>query len=102
MPGDLNSQRAQLLNQAPDLGAAGADLVGDLGAADDDGGVVHQQPYNPPQTQIRPLRRKTVWRGRPRPRTLPGIPACGCFPDAGNYAGERQKEQIELTLQTEG
>ena len=58
MPGNLNSQRAQLLHQPPDLGAAGADLVGNFGAAHHDGGVFHQQPNDPPQTQIRSLRRK--------------------------------------------
>ena len=67
MPGNLNSQRAQLLHQPPDLGAAGADLVGNLGAADDDGGVVHQQPHNSSEAQIRLLRRKV--------RVVAGAPA---------------------------
>ncbi len=52
MPCNLNPQRAQLLHQAPDLRAAGADLLGDLGAAHDNGGVVHQQADNPPQAEI--------------------------------------------------
>ncbi len=69
MPGNLNSQRAQLLHQSPDFGPAGANLVGNLGAAHDDGGVLHQQPHNPPQPQIRPLRRKLVWSRATRPRT---------------------------------
>ena len=57
MSGDVNPERAQLLHQPPDLGAAGTDFVGDLGAADHDGGVVHQQTHNPSQSQIRLLRR---------------------------------------------
>ena len=64
MPGDLNSQRAQLLHQTPDFGAASANLVGNLGAAHDHGSVIHQQAHNPPQTQIRPLRRRLVWSRR--------------------------------------
>ena len=94
MSGNLNSQRAQLLYQAPHLGAAGTNLVGNLGAAHDHGGVVHQQAHNPPQTQVRPLRRGIVWPRATRPRNLAGISACGFFRNAENYAGEREKEQI--------
>ena len=70
MPGNLDSERAQLLYQAPHFGAAGANLVGNLGSAHDYGRVLHQQPHNPPQAQIRPLRRKLVGSRAARRRAL--------------------------------
>jgi len=53
MAGDVHSQRAQLLDQAPDFRAAGSDLVGDLGAADDDGCVPGEQADNASQARVR-------------------------------------------------
>ena len=94
MPRDLNSQRAQLLNQSPDLRAIGADLVGDLGAADDDGGVVHEQPDDPPQAQIRPLRRRLCGAGAPaRERCLEFRPVAA-FLMRGIMRERGQKEQM--------
>ncbi len=52
MPRDLDAKLAQLLNQSPYLGAAGADLFGDLGAADHDRGMVHQQAHDASQAGI--------------------------------------------------
>ena len=97
MPGNFDSQRAQLLYQTPHLGAARTNLVGNLGAAHDHGSVVHQQAHNPPQAQIRPLRRRIAWPRATRPRSLPEFD-CGFFRNAENYAGERQKEQIWMLL----
>ncbi len=66
MSGDLDAQFAQLLHQPPHLRPAGSDLFCNLGPADNDGGVLGQQPHNPPQSRIRPLRCVclTVGRGR--------------------------------------
>jgi hypothetical protein len=64
MPGNFNSQTAQLLYQAPHLRAARTNLVGNLGAAHDHGSVVHQQAHNPPQAQVSPLWRGSCGRGR--------------------------------------
>ena len=79
MPGNFNSQSAQLLYQAPHFGAARTNLVGDLGAAHDHGSVVHQQTHNPPQAQVRPLRRGIVWPRATRPRSLPESPSVASF-----------------------
>src|SRR5580704_2300491 len=49
---DLDAQRAQLLNESPDLRAADADLVGNLGAADHYRGVIHQQADNAAQARV--------------------------------------------------
>jgi hypothetical protein len=40
MTGDVDAQATELLDQAPNLGAAGADLVGDFGSTDDYRGVI--------------------------------------------------------------
>jgi hypothetical protein len=58
-----------LLNQSPHFRTRRADLLGKLGAADNHGGVLREQPYDSPQTRIRlGVYNLTVWRGRPRPR----------------------------------
>ena len=50
--GDVHAEAAQLLNQAPDFRAVGGDFLGDLGAADDDGGVLHEQAHDAAEAHI--------------------------------------------------
>src|SRR5271163_3852828 len=52
MPRDIHTQPAQLLNEPPDFRPARPHLLGNLGAADDDGRVAHKQANNMPQANI--------------------------------------------------
>ena len=49
---NLDAQRAQLLDETPDLGTAGTDFVSDLRSADHDGGVVHQQANDATEAHV--------------------------------------------------
>lgn len=53
MARDIDAERTKLLNQAPDLGAAGPDFGRDLGAADDNCSVVDQKLHDAAETGIR-------------------------------------------------
>jgi hypothetical protein len=53
MSGHVHAQAAQLLYQPPDLGAAGRNFLRDLGAADNDCGVLHKQAHDAAQTLVR-------------------------------------------------
>jgi hypothetical protein len=57
MPGNIHAQTPQLLNQSPHLGSAGPDFVRNLGAAGDNGSVIHQEPNNASQAHVRSLMR---------------------------------------------
>ena len=65
MTSHVNSQPPQLLDQAPNFGAAGGNVLGNLSAADDNGGVLHEGVHNPPQAKIGLLdflsTRSTFW-----------------------------------------
>jgi hypothetical protein len=76
MSGDVDAELAELLDEAPDFGASGADFGGDLGAAGDNGGVVGQQTYDAAETVVGPLGRRWLWCAS----TGPG---CAWFRDAG-------------------
>jgi hypothetical protein len=52
MTGNVDAKLAQLLNQSPYFGAAGADLSRDLGSAYDDGGMGNKQTHDAPQSGI--------------------------------------------------
>jgi hypothetical protein len=52
MPRDIHAQTAQLLNQSPHFGAVGGNLLGNLGAADDNRSALHQQTHNAAETEI--------------------------------------------------
>jgi hypothetical protein len=52
MSGDIDAERAELLNEAPDFGASGADLGGDFGSADDDSGVVDEKLDDAAETGV--------------------------------------------------
>src|SRR5208282_4856275 len=53
MSGDVHAQAAQLLNQPPDFGPAGADLFGNFRAADDDDGMAHEQAHDAAEAHVR-------------------------------------------------
>src|SRR5271169_1043199 len=53
MSGNVDAQAAQLLNQAPNFRAAGADLFGNLRAADDNDSVVHEQAHDAAEADVR-------------------------------------------------
>src|SRR5271169_195157 len=63
MPGNVNSQTAQLLNQTPDLRAAGPNLRCDLRPADNNRCVGDKQTHDTTQSGI------TLQCGRSCPRT---------------------------------
>jgi hypothetical protein len=46
MSGHVYSQAAQLLNEAPDFGAVGGNVLRDLGPAHDHRGVSHEQAHD--------------------------------------------------------
>ena len=52
MPRDLNAEGPKLLNETPDLRAARADLIGDLGTADYNRRVVGQQPNDAAKARV--------------------------------------------------
>src|SRR5512146_1381570 len=52
MSGDLNPVFAQLLHQAPNFRAAGSDLVGDLGSAHHDHGIVGKKANDVPEPRV--------------------------------------------------
>lgn len=52
MTRNLEAQLAQMLHRAPHLGASGAQLFGNAGAADDHGGVVAKQAHNTAQARV--------------------------------------------------
>src|SRR5271165_5911468 len=52
MASNLDTQAAQLLNQAPDFGTIGRDFLRDLGSAHHDGGVLHQQAHDAAETNV--------------------------------------------------
>ena len=66
MAGHVNAQAAQLLNQSPDFGTAGRNFLGDLGAADDDSGMFHQQANDVTEAEISGL--GLMRRRHPAPR----------------------------------
>jgi hypothetical protein len=51
--GDVDSKASQLLDETPDFRAVGGNLLRDLGAAYDDGGVLHEQAEDAAETEIR-------------------------------------------------
>jgi len=66
MAGNINTGSAQLLNESPDFRAAGRNLFSDLGAADHNRRILHQQTYDQPQPEICRLllrRRTRPWGG---------------------------------------
>lgn len=52
MASDIDSEAAQLLDQAPDFGAAGADFFGDFCSARDHGRVIHQEANDAAQAHV--------------------------------------------------
>ena len=62
MSGHIHTQAAQLLNQPPDFGAVRGNFLRDLGAAHDDGGVLHQQAHDAAEANVGGL-----WRARRSP-----------------------------------
>jgi hypothetical protein len=50
--GNINAKAAELLNEAPDFRAAGADLAGDFSTADNHGGVIHEKLHDAAQVDI--------------------------------------------------
>ncbi len=76
MAGDIHAQAAQLLNQAPDFGAVGRNFLGDLRAADHDGGVLHQQAHDAAQAQVGGLRLVRGGRFDPRRASLELCRSC--------------------------
>lgn len=55
MPSHIDSQTAQLLNETPNLGAARGNFLRDLGAADHDHGVLHEQAHDAAKALVRGL-----------------------------------------------
>jgi hypothetical protein len=49
---NLNSERTELLDEAPHFRAAGVEFAGDFGATDDDSGVVHQETNDAAETGV--------------------------------------------------
>src|SRR5215469_8983827 len=97
MPCDVDAQRAQLLDQAPDFRTTSPDLVGDLRAADGDGCVVHQQADNASKAGVGFLCRNCVlglasanWRRRLDAGIITSERLClaGSVVDAGTNAPE--------------
>ena len=52
MPRDIDAQATQLLNQPPYLRPTGGNFLCNLGAADDDRRMLHQQANDQPQPRI--------------------------------------------------
>jgi len=52
MAGDIDSERAELLDEAPDFRTRCADFVGDFCATDDDGGMVDEKLDNAAETGV--------------------------------------------------
>ena len=73
MSRDIDSEPAQLLNQSPHFGAARRNLLADLGPADDDRSVLHEQTYDAAKPHVRGL----MFVRRPSPR-----PNCAGLSDA--------------------
>jgi hypothetical protein len=64
MSGDIDAQAAQLLDEAPDFGAAGGNFLSDFGAADHDGRVLHEEADDATETDVGGLGRgsaRTEW-----------------------------------------
>ena len=77
MAGYIDAEAAQLLNQPPDLGTIGGNFLSDLGAADDDRGVLHQQAHDAAEAEVGGLR--LMCGGRRGPWVSPN---CACVGDA--------------------
>ena len=92
--GYIDSQTSQLLNETPDFRPAGRNLLRDLGAADDDRRVSHQQAHDQAETGIRLLRR---WREGYGARGR--APAnCAAFADVEIMRESRRNNNVELLL----
>ncbi len=78
MARNIHTQAPQLLNQTPDFGAVGRNLLGDLGSADHHSGVFHQQTDDAAQPEIGRL--WLVRRGCFGPRRL--LASCAVLWDA--------------------
>src|SRR5579863_4580708 len=78
MAGNVDAQSAQLLNQTPDFGPAGRNLLRDLCTADDDRRVLHEQTHDQSEAQVSGLK---LVRARLHPRGFP-YAHCACLADA--------------------
>src|ERR1700688_4339358 len=69
MSGNVYTEAAQLLNEAPDFGAGGRNFLRDFGAADDDGGVFHEKTDDTAQAEVSRLGARVAgFRGQECPR----------------------------------
>jgi hypothetical protein len=66
MPGYIDSEATQLLNQAPDFGAIRRNFLRNLGAASDDGCILHEKTHDAAQTNVGGLRMGVAARLRGR------------------------------------
>src|SRR5947209_17283913 len=90
MPGDVDAHTAQLLNQPPDLGAAGRNLLRKLRAAHDYGSVFHQRMHNTPEADVRRrLIGRCSWRAGPI-----ALPSCARLGDAQIMRESSAKDKL--------
>src|SRR5215471_6876093 len=60
MSGNVDAEVTQLLHQSPHFGSRGTNLLGDLGAADNDRGIAHQEADDASEASIGLLGRDTL------------------------------------------
>ena len=75
---DIDAQAAQLLDKAPYLGTVGGNLLGDFGAADYDGWVLHQEMHDAAKADV-----SGVVSFRLSGLVVRSHTSCFCFLDAG-------------------
>ena len=95
MAGHIDAETAQLLDQPPDFGPAGRNFLSDLGAAHDDGCVLHEQADDAAQANVSRL--KLVRGGSFRSRGW--LANCRCLADAvimRELGGNDKREPLRL------
>src|SRR5271156_4199546 len=81
MAGDIHTEAAQLLNETPDFGTIGRNLLRDFCSADDDGGMLHQEAHDAAEANVGGLLR--VFAGAGLRGQWARRPGWGSLPDAG-------------------
>ena len=102
MSGNIDTEAAQLLNQSPDFGTIGRNLLRDFRAAYHDGCMLHQEAHDAAETNVGGL---LMGCGSYRARNA-GLADYCCLRNNENYAGVGGKAQtgeaLHLRLKASG